>query len=298
MKRVLIVVVLLIIAAIAGLMRTHSRANSSANPSSAAGSASNGDAREEIRRSYQLPPNAQVTIAGINGKVEIQTSETDTAEVYVLRTADSRDSLDRRRVVIAQTPSSLTVRAESNHVSFWARFCAHLWGRNPNEEVTIKAPRRIVLLVKGINGRVNSGEVDGPVEAKGINGRVELGQVKGSVKGSGVNGNISVGLKDLDLPGVQVNGINGSIELRLANGVNADLVAKGMNGRVRSEIPEVIIDKGDYGSSYFARIGTGGAPINVSGINGNVQLTRLAVAANQDKTSTEKKSSANAKSAL
>lgn len=294
MKRVLIVVVLVIIGAIAGLMRAHSRANRGTNQSSAAGSESMGDAREEIRKSYQLSPDALVTISGINGKVDVQTSETDTAEVYVLRTANSRESLDRRRVVIEQTPSSLTVRAESNHVSFWAR----LWGRNPNEEVTIKAPRRIALLLKGINGRVNSGEVDGPVEAKGINGRVELGQVNGSVKISGVNGNISVGLKDLDQHGVQANGINGSIELRLATGVNADLVAKGMNGRVRSEIPEVTVDKGDYGSSYSARIGTGGAPINVSGINGNVLLTRLAVAANQDKTSTEKKGSANAKSGL
>ena len=292
MKRVLIVVVLVIIAAIAGLMRVHSRANSGTNQSSAAGE-STGDAREEIRKSYQLSPDAQVTVSGINGKVDVQTSETDTAEVYVLRTANSRESLDRRRVVIDQTPTSLTVRAESNHLSFWAS----LWGRNPNEEVTIKAPRRIALLLKGINGRINSGEVDGAVEAKGINGRVELDQAK-SVKVSGINGNILVGLKDLDQHGVQANGINGSIELRLANGVNADLVAKGMNGRVRSEIPEVIVDKGDYGSSYSARIGTGGAPINVSGINGNVLLTRLPVAANQDKTSTEKKSSASPKSAL
>ena len=294
MKRVLIVVVLVIIAAIAGLMRAHSRANNRANQSSAAGSESMGDAREEIRKNYQLSPDAQVTISGINGKVDIQTSETDTAEVYVLRTANSRESLDRRRVVIEQTPSSLTVRAESNHVSFWAR----LWSRNPNEEVTIKAPRRIALLLKGINGRVNSGDVDGAVEAKGINGRVELAQVKGSVKVSGINGNISVALKELDERGVQASGINGSIELRLANGVNADLVAKGMNGRVRSEIPEVTVDREGYGSGYSARIGSGGAPINVSGINGNVLLTRLMVAGSQDKTSTEKKSSANAKSAL
>src|SRR6266550_2084447 len=100
MKRVLIVVFLLIIAAIAGLMRAHSRANSGTNQSSAAGSESMGDAREEIRKSYQLSPDAQVTISGINGKVEVQTSETDTAEVYVLRTANNRESLDRRRVVI------------------------------------------------------------------------------------------------------------------------------------------------------------------------------------------------------
>lgn len=295
MKRVLIVVVLVVIAAIAGLWRANSRSGSAVNQASAAGtSESAGDQREEIRKSYQLSPGAQVTISGINGKVDIQTSETDTAEVYVLRTAGSRESLDRRRVVIEQTPSSLLVRAESNNVSWWQR----IFGRNPHEEVTIKAPRRIALALKGINGRVNGGDIDGSVDIKGINGRVELGQAKGSAKVSGINGNISVGLQELDERGVQASGINGSLELRLANGVNADLVAKGINGKLRSDIPEVPIGKGEHGSRYSARIGNGGSPINVSGINGNVLLTRLVVAAAQDQPAPDKKNVTKAKSAL
>ena len=47
-----------------------------------------------------------------------------------------------------------------------------------------------------------------------------------------------------------------------------------MNGNVRSEIPEVTVDKEEPGSRYSARIGSGGAPITISGINGNVRLTR------------------------
>ena len=66
---------------------------------------------------------------------------------------------------------------------------------------------------------------------------------------------------------------NGNIELRLTNDLNADLTAKGMNGRLSSEIPAVTVDKDDHGSRYSAHIGTGGAPITISGINGNVRLT-------------------------
>ena len=279
MKRVLIVIVLVALAAIAGLWRANSRSNSAGSEASyanAADSAANG--REEIRRSYQLSPGAEISISGINGKVDIQTSDTSTAEVYVLRTARSRESLDRRRVLIEQTSDGLVVRAESSNVSWWKR----IFGHNPNEEVTIKAPRHIALTVKGINGRVSGGEIEGPIEVKGINGRVELRQAKGSAKVSGVNGNISVGLQELDERGVQASGINGSLELRLADGVNADLVAKGINGKLRSDIPEVPIGKGEYGSRYSARIGNGGPPINVNGINGNVVLSRLVVAAVED----------------
>jgi len=62
-------------------------------------------------------------------------------------------------------------------------------------------------------------------------------------------------------------------ELRLTSDLNADLTAKGMNGRLSSEIPAVTVDKDDHGSHYSAHIGTGGSPITISGINGNVRLT-------------------------
>lgn len=295
MKRVLIVVVLVALAAVAGLWRANTRSNSAGNQSTAASGGESASAtREEIRRSYQLSPGAQVTISGINGKVDIQTSETSTAEVYVLRTAGNHESLDRRRVVIEQTASGLVVRAESNNVGWWKR----IFGRNPHEEVTIKAPRQIALALKGINGRVNGGDIEGALDINGINGRVDLGQAKGSAKVSGINGNISLGLQELDERGVQASGINGSLELRLANAVNADLEVKGINGKLRSDIPEVPVGKGEYGSRYSARIGNGGSPIKVSGINGNVILSRLAAAAAQEGVVPDKKLAIKGKAAL
>jgi hypothetical protein len=47
-----------------------------------------------------------------------------------------------------------------------------------------------------------------------------------------------------------------------------------MNGTVRSDISDVTVDEEDHGSRYSARIGAGGAPITLTGINGNVRLTR------------------------
>jgi len=129
-----------------------------------------------------------------------------------------------------------------------------------------------------VNGSVIVGDLDGSVEVAGINGKVEIGQATGSARFSGINGNISVSLRTLDDGGVRVSGINGNIELRLAAGVNADLEAHGMNGSVRSDVPEISVEKSEHGNKYFAHIGTGGNPIKVSGINGNVRLTRPATA--------------------
>ena len=54
---------------------------------------------------------------------------------------------------------------------------------------------------------------------------------------------------------------------------NADFDARGMNGQVVSDLPNVEIDKNKRGR-YSARIGSGGAGITAKGINGNVRFTR------------------------
>ena len=66
--------------------------------------------------------------------------------------------------------------------------------------------------------------------------------------------------------------------MRITDGLNADLEAHGMNGSVRSDIAEIVVDKSEHGHKYFAHIGTGGNPITVSGVNGNVRLTRATIA--------------------
>ena len=276
MKRVLLVVALVVIAAVAGIVRSHSSIHVGWNNAQG----KTGEARDEIRKNFELSPGARVEVSGINGAVNVETADTKTAEVYILRTGNGPESLNRRKIVIENTSNSLTIRSERGDVGFFDR----LFGSNPTERVTLKLPRQVSLTAKGVNGSVIVGDLDGSVEVTGVNGKVEVGQATGSAEFRGINGNISVALKQLDKGGVSIRGINGNIELRLTDGVNADLEAHGMNGSVRSEIADVSVDKSEHGNRYFAHIGTGGNPITVSGVNGNVRLTHAATASTTTKT--------------
>ena len=270
MRRVLIIVALVVAAAVVGMWRSHGSVRGGLSSALGISKDDQGEVRDEIRRSFQLQPGAQVEVQGINGSVDIQTSDTTTADVYVLRTANSKEALDRREVIIEQTANGLLVRGqEARSLGFFD----HLFGHKPNEQVTIKAPRQIALALRGVNGHVTTGDIDGSLEVKGVNGRVELGEASDSAEISGINGSVSVGFKQLD-HGARVSGINGNVDLRFASSANADLTAHGMNGRVRSEAADITVDRDDRGSHYSARIGNGGAPITISGINGNVRLTR------------------------
>ena len=231
------------------------------------------EAREEIRKSYELSPGARVEVSGINGSVKIETSESKTADVYIERTGASQEALNRRKIIIESTPSGLTIRGEKGD----SGFLAQMFGSKPSEQVTLRLPRQVSLVTKGVNGSVVVGEIEGPVEVHGINGRVQIEQASGSAAFKGINGNVSVGLNQLNKEGIDISGINGNIELRLGEGVNADLEARGMNGNVTSDLPNVAVDKSRHGS-YSAQIGRGGNSISAHGINGNIRLKQLAAA--------------------
>lgn len=277
MKKIILVILLVGIAGIAGIVRSHSNPIRSLSrlPGVIHGDQqSAGDAREEIRKNYEISAGASVEVSGINGPVKIETADVKTADVFIERIGSSQEVLSRRKVTIDATATSLRIHGEKGDASFFGR----LFGSTPSERVTLRLPRQISLVAKGVNGSVVVGEIAGSVEVHGINGKVDIAQASGSAEFKGINGNISVGLKQLNTHGIDLSGINGNIELRLDSGVNADLEAHGMNGNVTSDLPNVVVDKTKHGR-YTAQIGNGGNSISASGINGNIRITRMMTAA-------------------
>ena len=273
MKRIVLVVILVGIAGIVGIVRSSSNPLRSLNslPGVFHGDKNSGpDVREEIRKNYELSPGARVEVSGINGAVKIETADIKTADVLIERTGSSAEVLNRRKVTIEATANSLRIHGEKTEENILGR----LFGSAPSEKVTLRLPRQISLVAKGVNGSVVVGEITGPIEVHGINGKVDIAQSAGSGEFKGINGNVSVGFKQLDLKGIDISGINGNIELKLDAKLNANLEAHGMNGNVTSNLPGVVIDKSKHGH-YTAQIGSGGNPISARGINGNIRLTRI-----------------------
>ena len=270
MKRILLLVALVVVAGIAGVVRSHSKAGDFDRLVSHDAS---DQVRQEIRQSYQLAPGASVELMNINGAIRIETSDTNTAEVYVERLASSNEALGRRKVIIEADSNNLRIRGEKGDVGFLER----LFGSNPSEKLTLKLPREIALHTKGVNGALIVAELDGPVEVRGVNGRVQIAAANGA-EFKGINGNITIGLKRLNSDGVTLGGINGNIELQLTPGINAAFDAHGINGNVVSDLSEVSIDRSKRGT-YSGQIGSGGSSvITAKGINGNIRLTRSALA--------------------
>jgi DUF4097 and DUF4098 domain-containing protein YvlB len=220
---------------------------------------------DNFDQSYQLAANALVRVSGINGAVTVETTNGTTAEVHIVRSARSREDLEHHRVLVDQTAGGLYVHGENNDDHSGEH-------HEVRQRVSLRVPRQIQLEASGINGRTTVGELDGPVRLSGINGRVEVAQARGYSDISGINGSLTVTIAQLGERGIRVSGVNGGVELRFAEALNADLHVNGINGSVSADVPNVVVQGRVSRTTFNAQIGSGGAPITVSGVNGSVRL--------------------------
>ena len=225
--------------------------------------------RDEFHQSYPLSAGARVEVRGINGSVDIETSAGQTAEVNIVRSARNRDDLEYRKIIVEQTPTSLVVRGDNDRErSSFGR------NRDVRQRVLLKLPRAVDLGVSGVNGRVGVGEIDGPIRLSGINGKVDVAQAMGYSDISGINGRVKVTISQLGERGIHVSGVNGGVELFFAEDLNADLDVTGINGSVNTDVANVTVFGKLDRQNFHAKIGSGGSPIKVTGINGHVKLAR------------------------
>lgn len=262
--RIFVAVVLVIAAAVLGRQMSGRHHTGSSNDAG----------REETRQTYALEHGAEVEVRGINGSVEVNTAETETAEVSVVSTAESADDLASSRIVVEHTPSRLVIRGEGNgRRGIWRK----LWGAGSvRHKIVLTVPRAVELETKGINGPVKIGELDGSVSVNGINGRVEVAQSVGRSEVKGVNGAVRISVARLGASGMEVQGVNGKVEIQLKEQLNADISVRGLNGNVTLDVPNVTMQEREDRSNMRARLGTGGVPVEITGVNGSVRFESTA----------------------
>ena len=227
--------------------------------------------RDEFRQSYTLAAGSAVRLSGINGRVDVETASGNAAEVYVVRTARNKSDLDYHKIIVEQTAAGLVVRGEKDKNDSWRDRDGER--RQVRQRVTMRIPRNVDFTASGINGRATVGEIEGPVKLSGINGRVDVAQARGYTDISGINGSVTMLITQLTERGIRVSGVNGSVSLKFGGALNADLSVSGINGAVHTDgLPNVTVQGRISRQNFNARIGAGGAPINVSGVNGSVRL--------------------------
>ena len=220
--------------------------------------------REETRQTYQLSNGARVELSNINGPVQIDTADGNTAELRIVTYSHAKDA---RKLAVEHTPSSLSVRGATKAER------ERDWRGAARQHVRLTLPRRVNLSVSDARESVRVGELDGTVTFANISGRVGVAQAAGGADISNVSGSVTLTLARLSGRGVTVKTVPGRVALRFLEDVNADLQTSGVRGKVSVEVPNVAVQGEMNRADFRAKIGAGGAPINISDVAGSVRLS-------------------------
>jgi hypothetical protein len=237
------------------------------NQPKAAGSS---DITNQINKTVTLAPGSNVKIQSINGLVSIETWDGNQAEINITVRASDTAAMERRPLIIENTPNSLTIRVEDEDKEGRRRGGDRGWVRH---EARLKLPKSVNLNVSSVNGKVDVGAITGEVGVSSVNGGVDVAQAGTATELSSINGGISVSLLRLGEGGLRVHSVNGGVKIGLPSETNAEIDVHSINGGINSDLPITVAGEMKRGQ-LRGRVGDGGPPITISSVNGGVTLRR------------------------
>ena len=228
------------------------------------------DVRDEIDRSFTLPAGGSVSLDNVNGDVTVTVWDSDEVRVRATKSASSRELLDRLEVEITQSGSTLRIET---------RYPSQRGGRHSHGHTKVEYALTVPVWANLdsfdlVNGNLRVDGVDGDIDAESVNGAIELYDVAGSIEASTVNGPLDVKATRIRTGAeVDLESVNGSIDLRLAPGVGVDVDAESVNGRIRNDFG-LEVQKGKWvGSDMRGVVGDGSLKVSMETVNGGIRLS-------------------------
>lgn len=239
---------------------------------------SGGKAQDTWTRSYTLPEKGRLELINVNGRITAEPATDDKVTVEGKRTAKgSTDEVAKEnlaKIEIREEVSGDRVRVESRPPRL-SGFSGH------EVEWTIKVPKGVIVDLRTVNGGVRINGLQGEVHAKTTNGGVRGTDVGTHIlDASSVNGGITIEFsRPLDSSAsVEIETVNGGVELGLMADSKATISARAVNGGVSAS--DLAVEKQAQSNSFESKrrlegtMNGGGAKVNVSTVNGGVRVTR------------------------
>jgi DUF4097 and DUF4098 domain-containing protein YvlB len=231
----------------------------------------------DFRWNGHLSPGQTIEIKGVNGGIHAEYATGSEIQVTARKSASHSD-LNSVRVEVVPHAGGVTICTVYPSDGGRANECkpgseGHMSTRNNDVKVdyTLQLPRGVRLVAKIVNGEVTANALQSDVEASTVNGRVKVATT-GLAKARTVNGSIEASLGGGSWNDVlEFSTVNGSVDVTVPPGVNADVHASTVNGGLTTDFPLTV--SGRWGpKSLNGKIGSGGPSLKLSTVNGGIRL--------------------------
>lgn len=226
---------------------------------------------EEFHQTYALTPDGRIELDNINGPVHISSWDQNQLKVDAVKYADTKERLDEAKIEIDARNDSISIRTKyPDHNQSWN------WGSHNNPasvEYTLTVPRTARLdEIKLINGSLDVTGMSGEVNASCINGRLEAHDLSGRARLSTINGRLDASFGQLASNSVELNSVNGSVELTIPSDSKAELEADTVSGGINNDFGLHVNHHNFVGHDLRGELGSGGAHISLKNVNGRIEI--------------------------
>lgn len=229
-------------------------------------------------QTFALRDGGEVALENINGDVTIEVWNRSEVRVEAVKTASSPELLDALKIEVDASSSAVRIetRYPSNRRSDdgWHDHDRPKERRHMKVEYTLTVPRSAVINdVDLVNGNLMVEGVEGGVEADTVNGNMVVRNSAGDFALSTVNGSIELYAENLMMnTSVDMESVNGSLDLYLPGSVGADIRAESLNGKISNGFG-IEVHKGKYvGSNLRGAVGGGGSRVELETVNGSIEV--------------------------
>lgn len=224
----------------------------------------------------RIRPGQTVEIKGVNGGIRAEYASGPDVQVTARKSAWRSDAA--------------SVHVEAVPHAGGVTFCAVYPGDGrPNEcapgdggrmnmrnndtkvEFTVRVPKGVRLVAKTVNGVIAAAGLQSDVDAHTVNGKITIATT-GLASAHTVNGGIEVSMGTAAWSDqLEFTTVNGSIDLTVPPGINAQIHAATVNGGLTTDFPLTV--SGRWGpKSLNGRIGNGGPDLKLTTVNGGIRL--------------------------
>ncbi|MCC6143423.1 MAG: DUF4097 family beta strand repeat protein [Candidatus Hydrogenedentes bacterium] len=194
--------------------------------------------------------------------------------LIVTEPGERPDNLELEVIYTLTVPKATDLDIEvSNGNVYVAKGCGRVDVRGNNAGIQISEPEGAVH-ARSIIGRVEVYGAPAATTLETTNGNVYAEMLKGALRASTTNGNIEAQVLDPEVNWCDLTTKNGRITLGLAETCSAFVNAKTSRGTVTSDLEVSPLSGTQKRRELFGVIGAGQTKVNMSALNGSIEITR------------------------
>jgi hypothetical protein len=227
-------------------------------------------ASDEWTRSYPLAAGGQVQVVNGTGRIEIRGGSESRVDVRAERVGRApteqaaRELVPRIEIREDVTPDRVLLQTQG--------LGGIVIGVDVEVNYQLTVPAAAQVRARSANGEVRVTDLSGAVTITSANGQVTGRNLAGGVDARTVNGNVTLDFAAIGRDPIQVRATNGSVELSLPATADANITASDTNGKIETGTLKLEPMGEQTKRRLLGRLNAGGAPIEITAVNGNVVL--------------------------